>query len=309
MFRKKTKDEQPRRRVADSSGSRPSSYAYYGRSAASDNVTDSNRARRQPIPRSKREIARYAGERFGLIIAIIAGVALLISSVQVSPQPRMVVINDTVVYRLHPDSTYAANVANSLRGSWTNSNKLTVNTTDVAQRLQAAYPEVADASIALPVLGQRPVVYIQLTRPSLLLVSEDGTASVLDEKGRVLAPASQVSNLDSLKLPTVVDQSGLRVKPGQLVMSSSSVKFIENALYQLDAAKISYSRLVLPPASQELDVYITGKAYFVKLNMHSDTTAREQVGAFLATQQHLEAKGQAATTYIDARLPGRVYFK
>jgi hypothetical protein len=309
MFRKKKTDTGQRRMVHDAKNSRASSYAYYGRSAATDTASDSNRARRQPIPRSKSEILRYAGERFGLIIAIIAGVALLITSVQVSPQPRLVVLNDSAVYRLHPDSTYVAALARSMRSSWTNSNKITINSADIATKLRTAYPEVADASITLPILGQRPVAYVQLTRPSLLLISADGAASVLDEKGRVLAPASQVSNLDSLKLPTVVDQSGLEVQTGQLVLSSSSVSFIESVLFQLSAANVGYSRLVLPPSSQELDVSLSGKPYLVKLNLHAGDTAREQVGGFLATMKHLEAEGTQPSAYIDARLAGRVYYK
>jgi hypothetical protein len=309
MFRRKVEPEQRRRRVVSTQGSRPQSYSYFARSTENDQVNESSRARRQPIPRSKSEIIRYAGERFGLIIAVVAGLALLITSIQVAPQPRLVVVNDSAVYRLHPDSTYMNYVTQSLRSSWTNSNKLTINTTDVAKRLQEAYPEVADASIALPVLGQRPIAYIQLTRPSLLLISSDGTASVLDETGRVLAPAAQVHDLDSLNLPTVTDQSGLEVKSGQLVLSGSSVHFIEAVLYQLKTANISYSRLVLPPASQEVDIYLTGQPYLVKLNFHSEDTAREQVGAFLATQSYLHRKKITPAHYIDARLPGRVYYK
>jgi hypothetical protein len=309
MFRKKAEPEQPRRRAVTTQGSRPQSYSYYARPADNEQVTDSSRARRQPIPRSKSEIIRYAGERFGLIIAVVAGLALLITSIQVAPQPRLVVVNDSAVYRLHPDSTYVNYVTQSLRSSWTNSNKLTINTADVAKRLQEAYPEVADASIALPVLGQRPIAYVQLTRPSLLLVSSDGTASVLDETGRVLAPAAQVHDLDSLDLPTVTDQSGLEVKSGQLVLSGSSVQFIEAVLYQLKTANVDYSRLVLPPASQEVDVYLSDQPYFVKFDFHSEDTAREQVGGFLATQSYLRGKKIKPAQYIDARLPGRVYYK
>lgn len=307
LLRRKKVEEPTRRRPGVQAGNRPSPYAYYSQQSSSGHQPD--RARRQELPRSKKEILQYVGQRFGLILVIIASLALLISSVQVSMQPRLVIVNDTAVYRLHPDATYEANITQSLRSSWANSNKITVNTASVAQKLQADYPEVADASVALPVIGQRPTVYVQLTKPSLLLVATDGSASVVDETGRILAPAAQVTNLDSFDLPTITDQSGLIIKTGKLALSKGSVDFIVSVLLQLKTAGVSYSRLILPPSSQELDIYMQGQPYFVKFNMHDPSTAREQAGEFLATQKYLQGKGVTPASYVDARLSGRVYYK
>jgi hypothetical protein len=308
LFARKSKVEETRRRPAEGGG-RAKQYSYYARQQAAAATTDANRARRQPLPRSKREILRFVGERFGVVLALLAGLALLVTSVQVSMNPRLVIVNDTAVYRLHPDDTYKANISRTLRSSWTNTNKITIDTTKVATELKRTYPEVADASVALPVLGQRPMVYIQLTKPSLVLVSADGTASVLDEKGRVLAPASQVTNLDSFGLPTITDESGLISKPGELVLSSGAVNFIQTVLFELHSAGVNYSKLVLPPSSQELDVYITGQTYYAKFNLHSDTTAREQAGAYVATVTYLQKQGKVPTAYVDVRLSGRTYYK
>jgi hypothetical protein len=308
LLRKKIPTEVGRRRPGAQSGRRPSQYAYYSQQQ-SPAGNQPERARRQSLPRSKKEIAQYFGQRFGLILALVASFALLISSVQVSMQPRLVIVNDTAVYRLHPDSTYEANITQTLRSNWTNTNKITINTANVAQVLKADYPEVADVSVALPIIGQRPIVYIQLTKPSLLLVATDGSASVIDETGRVLAPAAQVTNLDSFNLPTVTDQSGLNVKPGKLALSEGSVEFISDVLVQLKTAGINYSRLVLPASSQELDVFIQGQPYFVKFNMHDPSTAREQAGEFLATMHYLQGKSITPASYIDVRLSGRVYYK
>jgi hypothetical protein len=244
-----------------------------------------------------------------MVIALVALIALLITSVQVSMQPRLSILNETAVYRLHPDEVYEEAVSKSLRGSWTNSNKITINTARIASDLKRSFPEVADASVALPVLGQRPLVYIQLTKPSLILVSTDGSAAVLDEKGRVLAPASQVDDLDSLKLPTVSDESGLSRQTGSLALSSGSMQFIQTLLYQLKVAGIDFSRLVLPAASQELDVYVHGGAYHGKFNLHAEDTAREQAGSFIATAAYLKKQGTAPKSYIDSRVPGRSYYK
>jgi hypothetical protein len=308
LFGKKKLPETARRRPDLQAGGRASPYAYYSRQQTMA-ANQPERARRQPIPRSKKEIVQFLGQRFGLVLVVIATLALLISSVQVSMRPRLVIVNDTAVYRLHPNSTYEANISQTLRSSWTNTNKITINTAEVARTLKADYPEVADASVTLPIIGQRPIAYIQLTKPSLLMVSTDGGASVLDETGRVLAPASQVSNLDSFNLPTVTDQSGLSTKPGKLALSGGSVQYIAEVLFQLKTAGVAYSRLVLPASSQELDVYIQGQPYFVKFNMHDPTTAREQAGEYLATASYLRGKSITPASYVDARLSGRAYYK
>jgi hypothetical protein len=308
LLRHKKPPETARRRPGATDHGRTSPYAYYSQQQAAQ-ATDTARARRQPLPRSKKEVASYFGQRFGLVLVTVASLALLISSVQVSMEPRLVIINDTAVYRLHPDSTYQANVSQSLRRSWSNSNKVTINTASIAKTLRADYPEVADASVTLPIIGQRPTVYVQLTKPSLLIVATDGSASVLDDTGRVLAPAAQVTNLDSFSLPTVTDESGLSITPGKLALSQGSVKYITEMLYQLKAAHISYSRIVLPPASQELDLYTQGQSYFVKFNMHDPSSAREQAGEYLATARYLSGKGITPSSYIDVRLSGRAYYK
>ena len=293
-----------RRPATDSAQGRR--YAYYSQSHDTSGVP---RARREPLPRSRAEVLRYLAQRFGTIMALVAVVALLVSSVQVSMQPRLVEVNDTSVYRLHPDATYIAAAEQQLRSSWTNTNKITINTNAVVAHLKADYPEIADASVALPVFGQRPVLYVQLTRPSLLLIGNDGSAWVLDETGRVLAPASQVDKLDSFQLPSVSDQSGLPLKSGHLALDGDEVKFIEMIVYQLKTAHLTYSRLVLPPASQELDAYVDGQPYFIKFNLHDSGGAQQQAGAAIATLAYMKKQGKVPTSYLDVRLPTRAYYK
>jgi hypothetical protein len=307
MFKsKKPPEETGRRRPIPGSQSRPASFSYYSQSQPRGENTPT--ARRQPIPKPKTEVLHYVGQRFGVFIAIFATAALLISSVQVSRNPRIRIVNDTEVYRIHSDSLYQEALSRELQASWTNSNKITINTDQLALDLQKSYPELADVSVALPVLGQRPIAYLQMTRPSVLLVTTGGNAYVLDETGRVLAPAARVTNLDSFKLPTVTDNSGLNPEVGKLVLPGSTINFIRGVTYQLQSAHVAYDKLVLPEASQELDVYLSGKSYLVKFNAHDDS-AREQAGAFLAVQARLDKQGSLPASYIDVRLPGRAYYK
>ena len=96
---------------------------------------------------------------------------------------------------------------------------------------------------------------------------------------------------------------------GQLALSSQTVSFIQSVVYELQHQKVTYSRLVLPAGSQELDVYIEGQPYYVKFNIHDVTTAREQVGSYLAAMHYLKEQGAAPSSYVDVRVAGRAYYR
>ncbi len=291
------------------SGGRPQAFSYYARRNDIQPVHGSNRITHRPDPTKKKPtIWQYLGQRFGALIAGLAVLALLIMSVQVSVKPRVVILNGGNSYKLHPTNVYQQAFETSMRKSWTNTNKLTIDTKGLARDLKAQYPELAEVSVTLPVLGQRPILYLAMTEPRLILAPTAGAAYVLDDNGRAIVPTAQVDTVDSLRLPTVTDQSGLKPRQGEIVLNSSSVDFIRTVVYELQAAHVGYTQLVLPAASQELDVYVAGKPYFVKFNLHQ-TNARQQVGAFLAVQASLAQKGTAPSSYIDVRVSGRAYYQ
>lgn len=223
--------------------------------------------------------------------------------------PRVEVLNEADSYLLHPLGVYQQSAEHLLRGSWVNSNKITINSDRIAHELRAQYPELAAVSVTLPLLGQRPLIYLQLTEPRLVMTTPGGQTYVLDENGRVLSPASQVTDLGRFHLAAVTDQSGLQVKPGELVISRSSVRFITDVLTQLKATNVAVSQLVLVQGSEEFDVHLLDTPYFVKFNLHEADTARQQAGTFLAARSHLQKQGITPAAYIDVRIPGRAYYK
>lgn len=58
-------------------------------------------------------------------------------------------------------------------------------------------------------------------------------------------------------------------------------------------------------APQELALHLEGESYYVKFKL--DNTAREQVGAFWAVLDRLQAEGKKPATYVDVRLSERVF--
>jgi hypothetical protein len=156
-------------------------------------------------------------------------------------------------------------------------------------------------------MSHRPIVYIAPTTPSLILAGSTGSY-VLDNNGKALIATSNVADIGKLDLPTVADQSGLRVKSNDIALAGTEVNFIQTVVAELQAKGVAIESLTLPPAAYELDVKPVGVGYFVKFNMH-EPTARQQSGTFLAVRARLATQSITPSSYIDVRLDGRAYYK
>jgi hypothetical protein len=187
-----------------------------------------------------------------------------------------------------------------------NSNKLTVDSASVAADLRKQFPELAVVSVSLPVIGNRPVVYIQPAAPKLILVSQGGMY-VLDASGRALITGNQAERLDNLRVPVVDDQSGLPTTLGKVALPRDTVAFIEEVVGQLQAKGIVITSLTLPPANSELHVRLQGVSYFVKFNLQGD--AREEAGSFIAVKEYIEANGHSPNEYVDVRVENKAYYR
>lgn len=286
---------------------RPKAFSYYGQRQSSEQPPTTRQPGRGETAASKVSL-KFIAQRFGAILALSAVLLLLITSVQVTMKPKVDILNEPNALMLRTAADYQNTLERIMKRSWTNTNKLTIDTQSIGRQLMAEYPEVADVSIALPLIGQRPVAYLQLTEPQLLLTNGASQAFVIDENGRALADASRLNASIVRKLPTVTDESGLEIKAGRIAMSADDVSFIKTVLYQLDEAHVEVGRITLPQGSRQLNVYLYKQPYFVKFNLQ-DGDAKQQVGTFLAVRQRLERQGKQPRQYIDVRLPGRAYYK
>lgn len=187
-----------------------------------------------------------------------------------------------------------------------NSNKLTVDTGAITADLQKQFPELAVVTVSLPIIGNRPVVYIQPAAPKVILVAQSGMY-VLDSTGRALIAGNQVPRLDELQIPAVNDQSGLPIKMGKVALPRDTVAFIEEIAGQLRAKEIDITSLTLPAGTNELHARVEGAGYYIKFNLHG--RAREEAGAYIAIKQHLESQGKSAGEYIDVRVENKAYYR
>ncbi|MDB5170633.1 MAG: hypothetical protein JWO35_327 [Candidatus Saccharibacteria bacterium] len=310
LFRKSAAVPTRRQRLqADDSLKKSASFSYHARRSDIE-LNVGRQEQREPSSRLK-DSGRFGNfwlNRFGAVILLIA---LVISAVNVLSLSNSVKImplaNDASTPLLHDTATYEAAAQKILEGSVLNRNKLTLDSAKLSRDLKKQFPELSTTSVTVPLLAHRPIVYIQTARPALVLAASNGSF-VLSNTGRALVPSTQLPTLSSLDLPLVGDQSGISVAVGKQILTSENVNFIEVIAAQLAAKNIPTAAMTLPAAASQLDVQLTGKPYFIKFNLQSNS-ARQQVGTFLATKAQLEKQNIAPGKYIDVRVDGRAYYQ
>jgi hypothetical protein len=311
MFRKKSSDSASAgrsRQTARSQNSAPV-FSYHASRSVRPNATVRNE---QPVitaaSTQRRNTQRKWFKRAPVIVGAIILLVYIGLNLPVSGNPKIVPAKDTKggIF-LRPAATYYETTQRLLGGSLLNTNKVTINTDRLEQQLQAEFPELAEVTISLPLIGTRPLVYLEPATPTLMLTTAGVEVFVLDQDGRALITAAQVPGLSKLGLPVVKDDSGLPVKLGGTVLPRSQVAFITEVVGQLKAKQLTVDSMSLPAGLSELDVKVKDVPYFVKFNLMG--SAREETGAYLATKQYLEQQRKIPGSYVDVRVPDRAYYR
>lgn len=287
-------------------------FSYYA--ARSENEYNLGREAVQnkpPIRRVPTKLQRLR-KRSGLLFLIVLGLILVIFEMQLSAVPKVVALTHASdAPFLRDTEVYQQAAAKLFQSSPANRNKLTVNAAAIATKLEGQFPELKDVSVALPLFGHQPVVYVQPADPALILSTQGSGTFVVDEYGRAAIKATPTTRLSSFNVPTVSDQSGLTIELGKQALAHNTTLFISEIIKQLRAHHVTPKAITLPPSSSELDVYVEGANYFIKFNLQDDqaSAADVQVGSYLALQQHLGKVHATPREYVDVRLEGRAYYK
>lgn len=306
LFSKKSAPSVGRQRVLRDDPQQASIFAY--RSQRSDYSASTGRKQgREQIQQKPHEQLYNLLGRSGLILVSIVAIVCLVEILSLSTSPRMVIVGSSASrYALRSVDTYQFAATKALKSSLLNHNKITVNTDGVSSSLEQQFPELANVTITLPLLGHRPVIYIQSTEPAFILHTTSGSF-VVGDSGRAMLLASQLPDQATAALPVITDQTGNKASLGQAVLAVSQVSFIKTVLAELSARQVPVSGLQLPNSSNELDVYPTGQAYFVKFNMQQ-ADPRQQVGSYLAVRATLTKQNITPAKYVDVRVEGRAYY-
>lgn len=297
-----------RRRPIRTEQSQGRVFSYYANRSA--NELNLGRTNQEEVPvRHSSKYVRFMNRLpvFGVAILLLV---VVVSQLVLTTKPRLVILSSTNNSDLFLQSTsvYQTAADKLFSQSLGNQNKLTVDAAGISAKLRAMFPELSDVSVTLPVVGSQPTIYLQPAEPTFIL-SANNNSYVVDSTGRALAYAQDMPAQNRASLPSIVDQSGLQPQVGRQVLSSTSVTFMQTVLGQLKAQHVGVGKIVLPSASFEIDMYITGKPYFVKFNTHDANGALQQAGAYIAVAQDLAGKNITPSQYIDVRIDGRAYYK
>lgn len=286
-----------------------SAFSYHAQRSERDEA-NSGRQASLADQRHKMLSLQFWAKRSGLLIAVIVAVICAVSILSLSSQPRIVLLDATGSgYAFHEVAEYQKIASEHLSSSVWNKNKITVNTGAASTALKQKFPELASVSVTLPLIGHRPIYYLHANAPAFVMQTVNGTF-VLDSAGKALiakdaAPATVVA-----QLPVITDQTGIHARLGKQIISSSEATFIRTVVNTLTAKQVSISSLALPAnAVQQLDVRVNGQPYVIKFSMHDPTTARQQVGTYLATINTLAGQKVTPAQYIDVRVLGRAYYQ
>jgi hypothetical protein len=285
-------------------------FSYYASRSTNDlNVGRSATALDARIQDGKHGRMRAILRNTPIVIASVVIVACVLDQLVLSSSPKIVTISSTSgsVF-LRGNAEYQTAAAALFKDSLANRNKLTVDVNGIRAAMRREFPELSDVSVTLPIIGHRPVVYIQPSEPALALTTVNGDTYLLNSSGEALIHVQSQAILSNLHVATVTDQSGLQVSVGRTVIPSTTVQFIQTVMSQLAAQHLQVGKVVLPSSGSELDVYPDGGQYFGKFNLQQ-ADALQQVGTFIAVVKQLSSQGKTPGQYVDVRLDGRAYYK
>jgi hypothetical protein len=277
-------------------------------SRRSDTAFNTGRQLQRELKESASKGLRYTIQRFGMIILLLAILVSLVNILKLSSvakvQPLTAGGSEIL---LRPQADYENYASKLLSNSLWNGNKVTVNTGELSQKMLAKFPELTSASVTIPLLAHKPIVYVEPSKPAVILLASNG-AFVVSDSGKALLRGPDAASFNLSDLPVITDQSGLQLNLGHQALPTNSVAFIQSVLAQLNNAHTTVGGISLPSSANELDVQIAGQPYQVKFNLHSDK-AREQAGTYLATIASLQKQGITPGKYIDVRVDGRAYYQ
>lgn len=301
----KTNSRQPRIEI-----SRAQAYHYSSRRSNNTQNVGRNTDADIDMSNSKKRFSyKSLGPRLPSYIAtflLITGIVYLLT---LSTSPEVITTNNNSKTQLIDKKSLSDKASKELKSSILYRFKPTFDKTKLADDLKTVSPEIVSIKININPLRHKPQIKVELSEPSLLLATNNGNLYVISSDGRILTDASKGSTeFKTSILPTVQDQTGVKLEVGKSALTSLQVDFISQIKFQTDKAGVETESMAIMPGGSELDVRYKGLAYYVKYNLLND--ARKQSGAFLAIRANIGKEGVTVPAeYIDVRVPQRVYIK
>jgi len=313
MFtKKKLTEPEPYRTPPRNLPGRQNIYTYY----KSRSIRDEDQSRQSLDSLKEQRDVQFKKNYFRIqrstkaVVVFCLLVILLIIDLILSSSVNIDITNQSSVSGIYmrPVIEYQKEAEKLLKTSLANRTKATVNTTKIEENMLQQFPELANVSIRVPLVGSRLTIVISPVSPAIILSDQSGLHFLVGQTGKTLRPiASDFTKYFSI--PSVNDQTALHAQIGKQVVAQSDIGFIELVAAQFRAHKVNIQYMSLPSTTRELDVYLSGAPYFVKFNLADYADADIQIGTYLVTRNYLISNHIMPSQYVDARIPGRVFYK
>jgi hypothetical protein len=308
-LRKSKAEETPSRRqrlnTANEDRMQVSSTFSYRARRSEDNINLGRQKTAKP-PVSAFKTTYFWLERSGLIILLIAVIASLINVLSLSSSAEILPASRGEIISSQQKSAYQQAADKILMSSGSDHNKITIDVNKLSSQMLKQFPNLGSASVTIPLIAHRPIIYVSAVQPAIILVASNG-AFALDGSGKAVAEASTPQSLNMPNLGVLTDQNNLPVQLNHQAIPSNYVNFIQIVKTELSAKDYTVTTMVLPVQTNELDVNLAGQSYFVKFDLQ-ENDPRQQAGTFLATIASLKSQNITPTKYVDVRVDGRAYY-
>ncbi len=242
------------------------------------------------------------------IVSFIVIVATLFYITTLNSNPQIIIRGNTNGIKfIHSKAQYQQTIKSILDKSILNKSKFTINSNSVARQFKSDYPEFSSVTVIIPIYGHKLNLVLKVSEPALNLENSTGYY-MLNDQGVAVIKFNSLKQMNSTKLVTLIDRSNSRVSLGKSFISTNSVTFIKNVIYQYSKKGITIQDIVLPNLPFEIDVQSRGEGFIAKYNLLD--SSNYQVGTYLATLKYLKTNNlPMPTQYIDLRVTGKAFYK
>lgn len=307
VFKKKKTMTTETRRTVRSQGSARSGFVYYANRPLNRGEATANRA---PLDRLRSQpgtplLAAFDSKDWwrnklwrrlslALVLLLLGWLTVL------GGTGKVVMIQTDGTQSSNGAEVYQRSIDEILATSLRNRSKVTINTQRVAAEISRRHPEIEHAIVTVPIIGSRPTVYIAKSE-AVFTLQQAGSYYVLSASGFITDVVSGEPTL-----PLVQDETGETVMVGKRLVPSSNIEFMRTVLYQLEQSNLEITSFILPAnKAYEVAVRLKDKPYTVRFNLEEDPL--QQSGAAIATIEQMTTS--VPVSYLDVRVPGRVYYK
>lgn len=202
-----------------------------------------------------------------------------------------------------PPTAYQA-VAKTELQKVKNSNKLSINETEIINNLKISLPEISSGKLELPLISHQPKLLLNISPPAMVLSSQ-GRSYIISRDGVNVGDRSEFARQQDV--PEVIDQSNYQLNKGKQALGRDEAEFIAILWQKAHSTNIGIESLVLTNKPMELVMYLKQEPYFVKF--HTGGEPAIQIGQFLAAKRQFESTNNKPSEYLDVRVQGKIFYK